>query len=315
MSLLASIDVGSNTIRLLIGKIENKKIVRQRCEMAITRLASGINETGLLNDKNMKRSVSALKEFARLISEYKVTHVKAVGTSALREAKNSEEFVKRVLSETGIKIDVILGHEEAGLTATGVLFDAPKADSSFIIDLGGGSAEWVLCKNSSPVELGTIPTGVVKLFENNIKSDPPSSGEMALLKKEVDIVLKGLKARIGNSIAVNTLFIGTAGAVTTLAAIDLELEKYNHEKVHRHKISLKRLYEISEKLLSLPLSERRKIRGLEPERADLIIPGIVFTIKIMELFGFKGMLVSDNGLLEGALISLSAGDSQGGDKH
>lgn len=151
--------------------------------MAITRLAAGINRTCLLNTENMGKSVSVLKEFARLISEYKVTRIKAVGTSALREAKNSEEFMKRVLSETGIKIDIISGHEEAELTAIGVLSDAPKADSSFIIDIGGGSTEWALCKNSYPVEMGTIPTGVVKLFEHHIKSDPPSKDEIVSLKK------------------------------------------------------------------------------------------------------------------------------------
>ncbi|MFA4830422.1 MAG: Ppx/GppA phosphatase family protein [Thermodesulfovibrionales bacterium] len=303
---LASIDIGSNTIRLLIGRIEGNKIIRHKCEMAITRLAAGINSTCLLNIENMGKSVSVLKEFARLISEYKVTRIKAVGTSALREARNSEEFIKRVLSETGIKIDVISGHEEAGLTAKGVLFDAPKAALSFIIDIGGGSAEWVLCKNSSPVEVGTIPAGVVKLFEKHIKSDPPSKDEIISLKKELDIILGKLKVKAGHFIKTNTVFIGTAGAITTIAAIDLGLGKYSHEKIHMHKMPLQKLHDISEMLVRMTLMERKNIKGLEPERADLIIPGILFTIKIMEIFDFKEMLVSDNGLLEGALIRLSA---------
>ena len=306
---LASIDIGSNTIRLLIGRIEGNKIIRHKCEMAITRLAAGINSTCLLNIENMGKSVSVLKEFARLISEYKVTRIKAVGTSALREARNSGEFIKRVLSETGIKIDVISGHEEAELTAKGVLFDAPKAALSFIIDIGGGSAEWVLCKNSSPVEMGTVPAGVVKLFEKHIKSDPPSKDEIGSLKKEMDIVLGKLKVKAGHFIKTNTVFIGTAGTITTIAAIDLGLEKYSHEKIHMHKMPLQKLHDISEMLVRMPLLERKQIKGLEPERADLIIPGILFTIKIMEIFGFKDMLVSDNGLLGGALIRLSANDS------
>ena len=303
--LLSSIDVGSNTIRLLIGRVENRKITRLRTGMVITRLAAGIGKTGLLSADNMEKSVSVLKAFSDIISAYGISHIRAVGTSALREAGNSEEFMRRVLSETGINIEVISGKEEAELTARGVLFDLPETESSFIIDIGGGSTEWILCRNSSPAEMGTIPTGVVKLFDNHIKSDPPSKGDIISLKGETEIILNRLKAQIGHLINSRTVFIGTAGTITTLASIDIGLECYDHEKIHRHNISLDKLYDISGRLISIPLSERKKMIGLEPERADLIIPGILFTINIMELFGFDNILVSDDGLLEGALIKLS----------
>ncbi len=305
MPLLASIDVGSNTIRLLIGRVENKKIVRLRCEMVITRLAEGIAETELLKAENMEKSLSVLKEFSSLISTCNVPHIKAIGTSALREAKNSEEFISRVMSGTGIKIEVISGHEEARLTAKGVLLDFPKSGSSFIVDIGGGSTEWILCENSSPAEMGTIPTGVVKLFDNHIKSDPPSKQDVTSLNNEAEDILNKLKIKIGNHLTNKTVFIGTAGTITTLASIDLGLETYDHEKIHMHIIPPQRLYAISDMLMGISLSGRKKLKGLEPERADLIIPGILFTIKIMEVFGFKDMLVSDNGLLEGILIRLS----------
>jgi len=303
--LLSSIDVGSNTIRLLIGRVENRKITRLRTGMVITRLAAGIGDTGLLNPDNMEKSISVLKAFSDIISADGISHIRAVGTSALREAKNSGEFLQRVLSETGINIAVISGEEEAELTARGVMFDMPEADSSLIIDIGGGSAEWIFCRNSSPVGMGTIPTGVVKLFDNYIKSDPPSKDDILSLKKELDTVLSGLKTKIGHLINSSTVFIGTAGTVTTLASIDIGLESYGHEKIHRHSISLKTLHDITGKLIIIPLSERKKMIGLEPERADLIIPGILFTINVMELFGFTNILVSDDGLLEGSLIKLS----------
>ncbi|MCX5718137.1 MAG: Ppx/GppA phosphatase family protein, partial [Nitrospirae bacterium] len=303
--LMSSIDVGSNTIRLLIGRVENRRIIRLRTGMVITRLAAGIGETRLLNPDNMEKSVSVLKVFSDIISAYGISHIRAVGTSALRETENSEEFRRRVLSETGINIEVISGEEEAELTARGVIFDLPETDSSLIVDIGGGSAEWIFCRNSSPVEMGTIPTGVVKLFDNHIKSDPPSKSDIASLKKELDTVLSGLKAKIGHLINSSAVFIGTAGTITTLASIDIGLESYDHEKIHMHNISLEKLYDISGRLISIPLSERKNMIGLEPERADLIIPGILFTINIMELFGVDNILVSDNGLLEGVLIKLS----------
>ncbi|MDP3049204.1 MAG: hypothetical protein Q8N12_07235, partial [Thermodesulfovibrionales bacterium] len=279
-------------------------ITRLRTGMVITRLAAGIGETGLLNADNMEKSISVLKAFSDIISAYGISHIRAVGTSALREAGNSEEFMRRVLSETGINIEVISGEEEAELTAKGVLFDLEKRDESFIVDIGGGSTEWIFCRNSSPAEMGTIPTGVVKLFDNHIKSDPPSKDDILSLKKESDTVLSGLKTQMGHLINSSTVFIGTAGTITTLASIDIGLESYGNEKVHRHNISLKKLYDISERLISIPLSERKKMIGLEPERADLIIPGLLFTINIMELFGFDNILVSDDGLLEGSLIKL-----------
>lgn len=303
--LLSSIDVGSNTIRLLIGGVEGGKIARLRTGMVITRLAAGIGETGLLNPDNMEKSISVLKAFSDIISAYDISHIKAVGTSALREAKNSEEFRQRVLSETGINIEVISGEEEAELTARGVMFDMPDTDSSFIIDIGGGSSEWIFCRKSSPVEIGTIPTGVVKLFDKHIKSDPPSKADTISLRREAEIILSRLKTQMGHLINSSTVFIGTAGTITTLASIDIGLEVYDHEKIHMHNISLEKLYDISGRLISIPLSERKKMIGLEPERADLIIPGILFTINIMELFRFDNILVSDNGLLEGVLIKLS----------
>lgn len=308
--LLASIDVGSNTLRLLIGRIEGSRIIRHRAEMVITRLANRLNKTGMLNQENIDKSVSVLKDFSRIISEYDVQHVKAVGTSALREAVNSEDFIKRILSETGINIEIIPGIKEAELTSKGVLADMPKSSSAFIIDIGGGSTEWILCRDSSIIETGTIPKGVVKLLEDHIRSDPPSEKELFSLNNEISHVLNILKDRIGGWIKSGTEFIGTAGTITTLASIDLGLQAYDHDRIHMHHISIHRLYEIYKRLISYPLTERIKLKGLEPERADLIIPGVLFTIKIMEMFGFKALTVSDNGLIEGVLITLSEEVSQ-----
>ncbi len=309
MSLLASIDIGSNTIRLLIGRIEGKRIVRLRTERVITRLAEGVAESGALKAANIEKSVSVLKEFACLISKYGVSEVKAVGTSALREARNAGEFADRVVRAANIEIEIISGDREAEITSKGILSFLDKIpESSLIIDIGGGSTEWVLCKHSNPVEMGTIPTGVVKLHENHIKLDPPSEDEIISLNREIGHISNILKIKIGDSIDSNTVFIGTAGTITTLASIDLGIETYSHERVHMHNINLQRLYGLSEVLTNASFNERRKIKGLEPERADLIIPGIHFTINLMEMFGFKSMLVSDYGLLEGVLTELSERD-------
>ncbi|GAB4417704.1 MAG: bifunctional 3-dehydroquinate synthase/phosphatase [Thermodesulfovibrionales bacterium] len=325
--LSAAIDVGSNTLRMLIGSAEEDMLSRIYLDRAITRLAEGVRETGMLSEENMEKSLSVLKRFSHTIERYGVTDVKAIGTSALREAENSSDFIERVLRETGIRIEIISGEEEAGLTAKGVMLGlrdvtaAKSVEPLLIIDIGGGSTEWIIYgKDTSH---GTIPAGVVNLYEKFIKTDPPSHDEISALNREIDLSLERdiLKQacpeeilnqvqndtfRVQHDISITNL-IGTGGTITTLASIDLGLKEYNPERIHGHTLSLERLYQIRDKLISLPFKERQAIPGLEIERADLIIPGILLTIRITEISGCGEIMVSDYGLLEGIMITMMAG--------
>lgn len=313
MPLFASIDIGSNTLRLLIGNIINintNRIGHVFSDRKITRLADGIKETGRLKEENIERSIAVLKEFSSVILKHKVKRVKAVATSALREASNSDIFLKRAYTETDISIEVISGEKEAELILKGVFSSLPDQSPithypSLIIDIGGGSTEWILCNGKHLINMGSVPIGVIKLNRNLIKSGPVSEPDIAELDREITSFLDGLKNKIGQHIDKHTCFIGTAGTFTTLASIDLELETYSKERIHLHRISLGRLQDIRKKLLSLTLRERKNIKGLEPQRADLIIPGIQFTINTMEYFNFNELIVSDYGLLEGALLEIS----------
>lgn len=307
MSLFASMDIGSNTIRLLIADVKDKRIEHVLYKRKITRLADGVNQTGRLRDENVGASSAVLREFSSIISEYKVKGISAIATSALREASNSEIFIKRVFADTGIPIKVISGEKEAELILKGVFSSIPNflpltSHFSLIIDIGGGSTEWILCKNNQLVDMGSIPIGVIKLNSSFIKTDPIAEADIIELKKCIVSLLDNLKLRIGQYIDKDTCLIGTAGTFTTLASIDLKLEAYSREKVHLHRIPLSRLRDINNKLVELPLIERKKVKGLEPERADLIIPGIQFTINIMECFEFDELIVSEHGLLEGVLL-------------
>jgi exopolyphosphatase/guanosine-5'-triphosphate,3'-diphosphate pyrophosphatase len=304
MSLLAAIDVGSNTIRLLIGEIEDHKIKDVYSGRRITRLGNRVDETGRLQDENMRASLAVLKEFSSILGEYRVEHVRAVATSALREASNSDSFVKEVLDDTGIQIEVIPGEREAELTLKGVLFSfSDFAVSSFIVDIGGGSTEWILY-GGDLLGIGSIPVGVIKLTRQFIKTDPVSRSDITNMDREIISLLEGLKPSVGQYINRDTRFIGTAGTFTTIASVDLGLNAYSREKIHLHRISLEKLRVMSENLLSLPLEKREKVKGLEPERADLIIPGLQFTIKVMDFFRFDELTVSDYGLLEGLLTEI-----------
>jgi len=309
MSLYASIDIGSNTLRLLIAKIKDKKIENTCYKRSITRLGTGIDQTGRLSDSTCDLSLAVLKEFSSLIFSYRVKHVRAVATSALREASNADIFIRRVLVETGISIEVISGEQEAELTLKGILSFLPGHGTSsyqslLIIDMGGGSTEWIFYKNNLCLDKGSMPIGVIKLYGECIKNDPVSEADISRLKNKMIPHMKILAKNVSRSIDKDTCLIGTAGTFTTIASIDLGLSTYEREKIHLHRISLSSLYKMSRKLFPMTLEARKNVTGLEPERADLIIPGIQFTIMLMEFFHFHELVISDYGLLEGILLDM-----------
>jgi len=313
MITLASIDVGSNTIRLLIGSVEGERITDIHSRRRITRLGNSVNQTGRLQDKNMEDSIAVLREFSSAIAHYGVKYTKAVGTSALREATNADLFIKKAFGETGIKIEVISGEQEAALTLKGILASLPMAgysipESALIVDMGGGSTEWISLRKSHAagpqpdLMMGTIPVGVIKLAQKYVQTGPVSEYDVQQMAGEIGPVLQELHARIGD-VPKETCLIGTAGTFTTIASVDLGLERYSRERIHLHTIPFNRLLAIKDRLFSLTLKERETVRGLEPGRADLIIPGIQFTITMMKRFSIDELIVSDHGLLEGALLS------------
>lgn len=298
----AAIDVGSNTLRMLIGDIHTCGITRVSFERAITRLAQGMTNSGMLGERSMKESLLVLKGFSQSLADHAVTPVRAVGTSALREARNGQGFIDAVFRETGIRIEIISGLREAELTLMGTTLGIEAKESSLIIDVGGGSTEWILSKIGPPlsVQYGSLPLGVVTLCERFLSGDPPSPAELSALSAEIDAYLEPLGHTLAGAVPVARV-VGTGGSLTTLASIDLGLSAYNHGKIHLHAIPRHRVYALKERLLSLPLSARQAITGLEPERADLIIPGILLTIRWMELLEAPELVVSDFGLLEGLL--------------
>jgi exopolyphosphatase/guanosine-5'-triphosphate,3'-diphosphate pyrophosphatase len=306
----AAVDVGSNTLRMLIGEVHGAALSRLCSDRVITRLAEGTRDSGMLGKESMRRSLSALRDFSSMIREYGVSRVAAVGTSALRDAANSSEFIDAVLQETGIQIEIISGTREAELTSKGVLLGFGKDQPLLlIIDIGGGSTEWILLRpdqTESP-SYGSLNLGVINLLERFAKTDPLSESDLSRLNEEIDshISALGFSRKTPLSSSSSVRLVGTGGTITTLASLHLGLTTYDHEKIHMHGIAIDNLYDLRHLLLSLPLSERREIKGLEPERADLIIPGILLTIKFMEFFGFQEITASDYGLLEGLLKEIN----------
>jgi exopolyphosphatase / guanosine-5'-triphosphate,3'-diphosphate pyrophosphatase len=334
MPLFASIDAGSNTLRLLIAEFANNRLIHIHTDRKITRLGNMVALTGFLQPNNMAASLRALCGFTSVLKQYGVRHVRAVATSALREARNSGDFIKEVREETGLQIEIISGEKEAQLTLKGILYTFPLAEveaiprypltalpqgaaktppqsSLFIMDIGGGSTEWIFYQDEDRCVMGSLPSGVIKLVQKCITTDPVSESDLERLNQEIQLRLQGLEVNIKHLITGNTLLIGTGGTFTTIGSVDLGLASYSREKIHLHRITLAGLMKMQHTFLQLALSERAEIQGLEPERADLIIPGVQFTMKVMELFRFSELLISDCGLLEGALIEMKESIEEG----
>ncbi|MDA8172601.1 MAG: hypothetical protein M0Z48_12325 [Nitrospiraceae bacterium] len=318
MKIFAAIDAGSNAVRMLVAALDDEihdeihdeeiheegRLRRLRYERTTTRLAEGLaGGVGKdLSPRSMERTLHALKRYRRMLSSYRLSGLRAVGTSALREAANAGSFVERVLKETGIRLETITHDEEARLSAKGVMgfLDLPRA---FILDIGGGSTEWMLTEDETLLRSGSVPVGVVKLAGKNKDAMQGEIGAAALrLKESVWPLPAGVS------------FVITGGTASTGASIDLGLARYEHEKVHGHEIGFERLLEIYRLLASLPLEKRRRVAGLEPDRADLIIPGLGLIIKIMGALGLNRVIASDTGLPEGLILELLEGNADGTDR-
>ncbi len=325
MRLFASIDVGSNTLRLLIAAFANGTLVDVYADRKVTRLGAGVEETGMLRSEAMTSSLLVLSDFASAIRRHGVKHVKTIATSALREAGNADSFISMVRQKTGLDIEVVTGEREAALTLRGILFGLPRgigdmhapmtgrpqyADTGlrqptfFVMDIGGGSSEWIIYQGEERILMGSIPTGVIKLTRRCVTTDPISRDDLLLLGRETENALSPLLQYRQKLMSGRTIFLGTGGTFTSLASVDLALDTYEREKIHMRRIPFSRLAKMHDTFVAVPRAERAKTPGLEPERADLILPGLHFTMKVMKLFHFSELVVSDYGLLEGAILEM-----------
>lgn len=304
MAVYAAIDVGTNTLRLLIAEAvspDDFTILHE--EQEITRLGEGLLPMRLLQDEPRRRSLAALRRFAEAARRFKAEQVAAVATSAVREAENREELVTEIARETGLTIRVIDGREEACLTLLGVRHGLQLGSHRVLVmDVGGGSTEFVLAKGEDIEAIVSTGLGVVKLTEQHLVSDPPTPGELQALEEVVAERIDRLQGQLPR--VEEAQLVGTAGTVTTLATIDLALVTYNRQKIQGYCLRLARVRELLDRLAALPLQERQAIPGLESGRADIILAGAAILAVSMERLGHHELQVSDDGLREGILLDL-----------
>lgn len=295
-NIAAGIDIGSNSIRLIIAEVENNKIrniIYQ--EKATTRLAANIDKTGILAEEPFNKSINVLAGFRKALDKYNVEKIKTVATSAVREAANGKEFINAA-KNSGIEISIISGKEEGMLEYLGVCSGFDAGRQPLILDVGGGSSEIIYMQDNNELHTESHKIGVVKM------------ADMFDFQKSSTEILEKCSAYIKDFFKNITIpsniqnFIATAGTATTLAAIDMEMTEYDYNKVNGYKITKEKVIKILNEVYSTPYNKRLEIRGMDKGREDLIIPGILIILEILNKTNLNIITVSDFGLREGAVV-------------
>jgi exopolyphosphatase/guanosine-5'-triphosphate,3'-diphosphate pyrophosphatase len=299
---LATIDLGSNTVRLLVADVEPGAPGWQviEADQRVTRLGEGLARSGRLGAAPAERTTAAVAEYVARARRAGAEHVAIVATSAVREAANRTEFVAALERVAGERVRVVSGEEEAALTLAGALGgldrDPPPGATTLVFDIGGGSTELIGGGHRISTELGSV-----RLTERFLRSDPPTEDELDALGTAVRSALadapETLTARRG---------IGVAGTITSLAALDLGLVEYDRNRVHGHRLGDAAVRAQLERLAALPLAQRRAVPGLEPERAPVIVAGAIILREVMRHFGLAAIEASERDILYGIALEAAA---------
>lgn len=304
----AAVDVGTNTVRLLLGTATSGQVLPDRYLRKITRLGGGFQPSKGLSSDAMERTLSALREVADAINDAGASRVRAVATAAVRQAANGHAFVDRVRMETGLDLEVINGDTEATLAASGVLAAIqPTPEKALVFDIGGGSTEFVLVANRQVRLHLSLPLGVVRLCE----AEPERGRQQAAIEAQLEVLADRLQAHPDGRTPWqdDCLLIGTAGTVTTLAALELGMAEYDWRRVNNLILGADAVQRWLGTLAGLSPCGRERLTGMEKGRGDFILPGTEIVARLLRRFGKSRLTVSDFGLLEGVLLSIAGEDT------
>jgi exopolyphosphatase / guanosine-5'-triphosphate,3'-diphosphate pyrophosphatase len=291
---VAAIDLGTNSTRLLVADVADGRVDEVERRLTITRLGEGVDERRRLLPLPVARVRNALTEYRRRLEQLGAERTLAVATSAVRDAENGEAFLGEIEWSYGFDTQLLSGDEEALLTLRGVTAGRELAPRTLLLDVGGGSTELVVGGSGGVDSHVSLDLGCVRLTERFFRSDPPAAEELEASARHVHDTLPELDVAAA---------VGVAGTVTTLAALDLGLGEYDPERIHGHSIPAGSVEEQLGRLAALPLEERRRVPGLEPERAPVIVAGVVIVREAMRRYGLGELEASERDILHGAALA------------
>lgn len=301
---VAAIDVGTNSTRLLVaeGVPGGFRPIERR--MVITRLGEGVDRRRVLAPEALQRTLSTIADYAATCGELSVQRIRVTGTSAVRDAQNRDEFFDGVRRLTGSEPELLSGEEEAQATFLGTLSDLQESGPVMVVDIGGGSTEFIVGTHR-PERLVSLDFGCVRMFEKHLDSDPPAVDELAALREEVSGAIEEVKDHL--DVPAGARMIGVAGTVTQLATLKTGLPVYDPDVTHHFVLSHGDVRQLARRLSSLTYSQRKRVKGLEAGRADVIVAGAEILTVIMEAFDAAEILVSEKDILDGLVIQLLDG--------
>ena len=318
MDRFATIDVGTNTVLLLVAERRPAPAapgerfaftpVVERAE--ITRLGRGVDRSGRLEERAIRDTVEVVARYAAEARALGARGIACVATSAARDATNGADFFEAARAAAGLTPEVIPGDEEARLVWASAWkdFGGGAAGGLAVLDVGGGSTELCLGSGASPAARRSLQIGAVRLTERVAPPDPPGPAAAAALRRGAAEALRGAAELLPAGRAPAGRMVGVAGTVTTLAAVERELAVYEAGVVHGLELSLSTLSALYDRLAGLTVAERQRLPGMEPKRADVIVGGCAIVIEAMRLLGFDRLTVSDRGVRWGLLYDRFSDD-------
>jgi len=297
---IAAIDIGTNTVLLLVAEVDDREIITPIAyEQRIPRLGKDVDARRVIGKPAFERVAGVLREYKAICEPLKPDRIAAVGTSAVRDAANREEFVSFIKAQTGIGIEILNGEEEARLAYFGALSGIRTQSANFgVIDIGGGSTEIVTGTREDIRNKITVNIGSVQLTERFLRHDPPTAPE---LEKATKLVAKALGSLPQFDFR-NTVVVGVAGTATTLAALDQGLKEFDREKITGYRLTKPATTNLFTKLQKMKTDEIRSLSAVTHGRADILTAGTLILYSFMERTGVVEITVSERGVRYGLVL-------------
>jgi exopolyphosphatase / guanosine-5'-triphosphate,3'-diphosphate pyrophosphatase len=312
---VAAVDCGTNSLRLLVADVDLARggLTDVARRMEIVRLGQGVDQTGRLAPEALARTTAVLRDYTDVIAGTAAAAVRMVATSATRDASNTAEFTRQVKEILGVAPEVLTGSQEAVLSFTGAtaeLAGAPDDGPFLVVDIGGGSTEFVLGQaapaghENTAVQAISVDIGCVRMTERHLHGDPPTGAELAAATADIDAALGAVSEAV--PVRQARTLVGLAGSVTTVAGIAMGLPAYDEARIHHARVSAADVHEVTRSLLAQTRAARAAIGVMHPGRVDVIGGGALILDRIMQRFGFAEVLVSEHDILDGIAWSLAA---------
>ena len=299
MPVLAAIDCGTNSTRLLIS--DGGRAIERR--MVITRLGRGVDATGRLDPDAIERTIEVLREYQGLIDEHGVERTRIVATSAVRDASNAEDFFAAASAVVGARPELLSGVEEGALGFAGATAELDPADGPFlVIDIGGGSTECMVGTDHVE-EVRSFDLGCVRLTEKHLEHDPPAPEELSNAIAEATSWFDDLVREVPAVTTARTV-VGLAGTISTVASVEIGLAEWDRDVIHHYRLSRDAIEDVFRTLATESLADRLHNPGLEPARADVIVGGCCALVAFVRRLGIEEVLVSESDILDGLIASL-----------